>query len=202
MRLFGFISLMVILAFATPSQANRAVINQVNAYLNSITTLEGEFVQIAPDKVITEGSFVIRRPGRILFRYAPPNTLRIIADGFWVALIDTEENTSPDRYPLSETPLNLILRENVDLNEDGAIKTVEARDGKYRLVAVDPSGEAQGSITLVFSTKPLRLTNWVVTDAQGYETNIALRNVNAGGKVDMSKFNIPNNIGNNDYRLD
>lgn len=167
------------------------IVRDVTDYLNGVETMTGDFVQIAPDGVISEGSFSMLRPGRILFEYLPPNPIRVIADGFWVAVVDDELNQTPDRYPLSETPLNLILRDDVQLDREDSISFVENRDGKYRLTAVDPSGEAQGAITMIFDTDPIALEQWIVVDEQGRETSVILRNVSVGGEVSGRNFVIP-----------
>ena len=66
-------------AFCTSAALAAALISQpvlaqdgrdlarISAYLNSISTLEGEFVQVDPDGVLSEGQFFIHRPGRIRF---------------------------------------------------------------------------------------------------------------------------------------
>lgn len=179
------------LSFARPASADIEIVQRVSDYLNGVTTLAGDFVQVAPDGFISEGSFTISRPGRLVFRFEPPNPTRLVADGFWVAVVDDSEKQAPDRYPLSETPLNLILDDDVDLVGEDAIQLVEHRDGKYRLTAIDPSGDAQGSITMVFETQPLKLKQWVIIDEQGLETSVVLRNVREGVEVDIRDFKIP-----------
>lgn len=180
-------------AVAAPASAetDQDVIDKINRYLNGVTTMAGTFVQIAPDGAIGEGRYVMRRPGRIRFEYKPPNDTLVVADGFWVAVVDKNDLRSIDRFPLSETPLHLLLKEDVDLNEEGAIQQVEEGRGQYRVTAMDPSGEAQGSITMVFDANPIQLKQWVITDPQGLTTTIALRTVIEGAQVDMADFTIP-----------
>ncbi len=178
---------------ALAAEADQAVIDKINAYLNGVTTMQGAFVQISPDGAIGEGRYVMRRPGRIRFEYAAPNQTLVIADGIWVAVVDKSDLRSVDRFPLFETPLNLLLREDVDLGAENAIQLVEQSRGQYRVTAVDPSGEAQGSITMVFTANPIQLKQWVITDPQGLTTTIALRTVQEGVSVDMADFNIPDN---------
>ncbi len=166
---------------------------RISNYLNAIGTLEGTFVQVDPEAVVSTGAFAMRRPGRIRFEYEPPNPAVIIADGFWVGVIDRRDG-KVDRYPLSETPLNLLLKADVDLRREGAVTEVTRRDGQIAVTAIDPGRNAQGSITLIFGENPLELRQWVVTDGQGRQTTVALRDMRTNVTIAPSKFVIEDNL--------
>lgn len=174
------------LPLAALAQINQADLTRISNYLNGISTMQGNFVQVGPDGDLSEGLFFMRRPGRIRFEYQPPNPTLIVADGFWVGVYDTIENTL-DRFPLSETPLDLLLRDRVNLRDEGAIQSIERSDGQLRVRAIDPEAPDQGSITMIFADNPLQLTQWIVEDAQGLATTVALsevrRNVTLEGKM-------------------
>lgn len=168
-------------------EINATDLQEVSTYLNSIRTLEGDFVQINPDGIISEGQFQIWRPGRMRFEYKRPNPTLVIADGFWVGVRDKQLNTN-DRYPLRATPLYLLLKENVNLADENAIQDVLRTPGQLRLTAVDPQEPEQGKITMIFATMPLELRQWVVVDAQGLTTTIALRDVRKNVTLDAANF--------------
>lgn len=179
------------------ARADTAQIDQISAYLNSISTMQGDFVQIAPDGLISEGEFYMRRPGRLHFRYTRPDRRSVISDGFWVAIVDRRED-DVDRFPLSETPLGLLLKRDVDLAEEEAITGVERSKGQLRVTAIDPDNAAQGSVTMVFDANPLALKQWIVTDAQGLSTTIALRGITQNIDLENELFVIPRRGG--DFR--
>lgn len=186
-RLAGIGFAAAILPASAIAAVNPADLIRISNYINGIGTMEGHFVQVGPDGDLSEGEFYLRRPGRIRFEYEPPNPTLIVADGFWVGVYDTQDHTL-DRFPLSETPLDLLLRDRVDLRKEGAITSVERSQGKLRVKAVDPDAPNQGSITLIFNDNPLELTQWVVTDAQGLTTTVALSNVRRNVKLDPKLF--------------
>lgn len=181
----------LVLAAPAPAQEARDLA-RISAYLNSIDTMTGSFVQVDPDGVLSEGRFYISRPGRIRFEYRDPNPALVISDGFWVGVIDKRYN-SVDRYPLSDTPLNLILQKNVNLAKEGAVTGVERREGQMRVTAIDPSHPERGSIVLVFSDNPLELRQWIVEDAQGGLTTVALSETKRGVSIPPELFVIPDN---------
>ena len=116
------------------AQVNAADLTRISNYLNGVSTMQGTFVQVGPDGDLSEGLFYMRRPGRIRFEYQPPNPTLIVADGFWVGVYDTIDNTL-DRFPLSETPLDLLLRDRVNLRDERAVQSIERSAGQLR-----PSG--------------------------------------------------------------
>ena len=162
---------------------------RISNYLNGISTMEGSFVQVGPDGELSEGKFYMRRPGRLRFEYEPPNPALVVADGFWVGVYDKRMETL-DRYPLSETPLELLLKERVDLRKEGAVQSIERGEGKIRVTAIDPDNPERGSITLVFNDNPLELQQWVVVDAQGLKTTVALNDVRTNVELDPRLFRI------------
>jgi len=168
------------------AQVNQADLARISNYLNGISTMQGRFVQVGPDGDLSEGDFYMRRPGRVRFEYQPPNPTLIVADGFWVGIYDTAENTL-DRFPLSETPLDLLLRDRVNLRTEGAIQSIQRAGGQLRVRAIDPEAPEQGSLTMVFNDNPLELKQWIVIDSQGLATTVALsqvrRNVQLGGEL-------------------
>ncbi|MEL6265876.1 MAG: outer membrane lipoprotein carrier protein LolA [Pseudomonadota bacterium] len=169
------------------SGADARDLARVTNYLNGTTTLEGAFVQVAPNGDVSTGDFFLRRPGRIRFEYDRPNPALVVADGTWVAVIDRGAGTL-DRYPLGQTPLDLLLRDRVDLRGEGAITAIVRANERIRITAIDPDAPDQGSITMVFSDSPLQLRQWVVIDAQGLETTVALSEMRANVRIDPRKF--------------
>jgi outer membrane lipoprotein-sorting protein len=173
---------------ATLSPQDRADIDRITGYLNSIEHLQGGFLQVGPDGSISEGMFYLRRPGRLRFDYAPPVELLVVADGTWV--IVKEEDYAAQRYPIGATPLNLLLASDVDLRRAADVRAVNREPGLLRVTLADPSGEAPGDLTLVFDEPNLQLRQWIVRDAQGLQTTIALRNIEQGVKADNSLFTV------------
>lgn len=187
---FFAIAALTFLTAATPSAAqgiSQGDLLRISNYLNGIGTLEGNFVQVGPDGDLSEGIFYLRRPGRMRFQYEPPNPALIIADGTWVGVCDPQIETF-DRFPLSETPLDLLLRDRVDLRSEGAVRTIERSAGQLRVEAIDPDAPEQGSITMVFADNPLELRQWIVVDNQGLTTTVALSEVRTNVKLEASLF--------------
>ena len=175
---------------ATPligSEQTKAV-ERINAYFNSITNLQGGFEQVDATNKRSTGRFYVQRPGKIRFDYAPPSGLRIVADGSSLAIEDAELKTV-EKYPIQSTPFRLLLSEAVDLGRDARIVGVESQEGTLAISLEDKSGDAAGSIRLLFDSGPeLQLKQWMITDAQGLTTQVTVTDVVSGRKVAADFF--------------
>lgn len=165
---------------------DKADLDRVSAYLSGLTDMQGDFLQVGPDGSLAEGKFYLRRPGRLRFEYTPPQHMLVVADGTWVAVKDGFSATQ--RYPLGSTPLGILLQKHVDLASEVRILSVERQPGVLRVKLQDKSGNAPGDLTLVFDEPSLQLRQWVVTDAQGLQTTVALRGIQSGLRADNALF--------------
>ena len=165
------------------------ILGEISLYMKNMKTAEGRFVQIDPEGGISQGEFALKRPGKVYFNYADPSPLKVVSDGFWVAVEDRKIK-SLDRYPLSETPLKILLAENPDLKSDEYQITLEDNKDHYQIHASDPNAPEQGRISLVFSAEPLALRQWVVTDAQGFQTVVSLQDMKLNSPVKSKLFYI------------
>jgi len=160
------LALALSLATAAPALADLVPLSELSRYLNGIATAEGSFTQINSDGSISTGTIYMNRPGRVRFEYEGEN-LVVIAGGQQVAIFDGRSNTRPEQYPLSETPLNLILARNVDLARSGMVIGHEFDGTATRVLAQDPDRPEIGTIELVFTDAPVELRQWVITDSTG-----------------------------------
>lgn len=179
-----------------PAMAEQLSLNQVSSYLNGLQTAQGGFTQINADGTLSTGQIYIKRPGRIRFEYNAPDNSLVLAGGGQVAIFDPRSNNGPDRYPLNQTPLKIILERNVNL---GAARMVTGHtsDGTTTTItAQDPENPQYGNIQMVFTANPVELRQWIVTDDVGSQTTVILNDMTAGGAIPEVKFNIQNEMNN------
>jgi len=169
----------------TPEELD--IITSVNKYLNSFQNLKGKFVQVGPLGKYTNGQFFLSRPGRVRFEYEPPSPLMIVADGSWVSIENRKLKTA-EHYPLSATPLNIILADNINLLKDADISDVFRDKSIVTLALRDKGSTKSGQITLVFQAQEMALKEWIVIDDQGYRTRISVSELVVGIKQNPKMF--------------
>ena len=176
-------------AAALPAAAEVSL-NEVSQYFAGFQTGKSQFTQVNGDGSIATGTLYIRRPGRMRFEYDPPLDQLVLAGGGQVAIFDGRSNTTAEQYPLSETPLSIILAENVDLARSGMV-TAHTSDGTTTSVtAQDPRRPEIGSIKMVFTESPVELRQWVTTNSTGEQTTVILGELERGGDFPPSTFSI------------
>jgi outer membrane lipoprotein-sorting protein len=168
--------------------SQRVLIDRVNMYLMSVQTMIGDFVQVGPDGRRSEGKIYLQKPGRIRFEYNPPSPIELVADGNSVVIRDRKLDTQ-DLYPLSQTPLRFLLADRIDLLRETNVVSVSA-DDTFLSLLLEEKHTLGGThkVLLMFSAKDTQLKQWTVTDPQGYDTTVALYNLDLGKKLDPSMF--------------
>ena len=172
----------------TPEQ--RAVIDRVSRYLSSVQILNGKFVQVGPDGRRTQGEFYMSKPGKVRFEYDPPAKIDIVADGQSVVIRDRNLATQ-DVYPLSQTPLRFLLSDRVDLLRDTNLVAVYA-DGVFITVVVEEKNPLIGTsrLMIMFGAHDMQLKQWTVTDPQGFDTTVAVYDLDTTRRPDPNIFRI------------
>lgn len=176
--------------FATFDDKQKAQAAKISTYLSSLQTLIGNFVQVGPDGTKTKGQFFIQKPGKVRFEYEAPNPIAIVADGSMVAVRDRNLSTQ-DLYPLSQTPLRYLLSDRIDLLKDTNVVSVTA-DDLFISVTIEERQLLTGTsrLMLMVGAKDGQLKQWTVTDPQGYDTTVAVYNLDTSRKIDPGMFKI------------
>ncbi|MDO6964993.1 LolA family protein [Rhizobium alvei] len=183
----------LVLSAALPVPAVLAQSNQVAQkiadHFSSVKTMAGEFVQFGPRGEQTGGKFFLERPGKIRFNYDPPSPLRVIADGKSVVLGNQKLKTW-DLYPLSKTPLALLLDDKIDL-KGKMVREVKEEPDLITITLGDKTIFGDQTITMLFDPATYELRQWTITDNQGKETAVMITNVRTGLAFDKRVFEIP-----------
>jgi len=169
----------------------KALVAKVSSYLSSVQTLVGDFVQVGPDGRRTEGQFYIQKPGKVRFEYSPPSPVEVIADGKSVVVRDRMLATQ-QLWPLSQTPLRFLLSDKIDLMRDTNVVSVSA-DDTFVTVVIEESNTLVGTsrLMMMVGAKDYQLRQWTVTDPQGFDTTVAVYNLDTTKKPDPGLFDIP-----------
>jgi outer membrane lipoprotein-sorting protein len=184
------LSLVAALTLPTMAAAEIVPLRDLSAYLNGIDAAQSTFTQINADGTVATGQFYIQRPGRARFEYDDGDLL-VIAGGGQLAIFDGRGNTTAEQYPLSQTPLSIILGEGVDLSRSNMVVGHEFDGTATRVVAQDPDRPEIGTLTMVFTGDPVELRQWVVTDQAGTETTIVLGGLDRDERLSQILFSIP-----------
>jgi outer membrane lipoprotein-sorting protein len=177
----GAAAINVVPGFQLLASAQAAVppaAQKIADHFSSVKSMSGEFVQFAPNNQQTGGKFFLERPGKIRFNYDGSSNFRVISDGKSVVILNKKLNTS-DLYPLSKTPLKLLLDDRIDLS-GGRVQSIKEESDLTTIQLADKSVFGNSKITMMFYPKTYELRQWTITDAQGKDTTVMIYNVKEG----------------------
>lgn len=178
------------LASVLPAAADQLSLGAISAYLNDLKTAKGEFTQINDDGSISTGTIYIKRPGKVRFEYNAPDSGVVIAGSNTVVIFDKKSNQPAETYPLSRTPLSIILAADVNLGQARMV-TGHSFDGTATTVrAQDPDNPEYGNIELKFTENPTELRQWIINDSNGSRTTVVLGDLQKGGNLPNSLFDV------------
>jgi len=191
LMLAGAAAVNVIPGFQLLASAQAAVpptAQKIADHFSSVKSMSGEFVQFGPNNQQTGGKFFLERPGKIRFNYEGKSNFRVISDGKSVVILNKRLNTS-DLYPLSKTPLKLLLDTKIDLS-GGRVKSIKEESDLTTIQLADKSVFGNSKITMMFDPKSFDLRQWTITDAQGKDTTVMIYNTKEGVSFPPDTFAI------------
>ncbi len=195
LKKFGVTALLVML-FAIQAHAQdtlkddarNAAVKQIETYLNSITTLQADFIQTHSDGSRYNGTFYLNRPGRLRFAYAPPNGDYIVADGLLVHYWDNEVKNYSNA-PIGSTLADFLLRKHIKLSGDLTVQSVQDVPDDRWLVTLNQTADPNaGKLTLLFDKNPMRLIRWRIIDGTNAMTEVSLYKIQADIRIDPRLF--------------
>ena len=171
---------------AVLSPQDTADLQRVATYLNGIRTMYARFRQVASSGGVANGQLWMARPGRMRFEYDPPTQILLLADMFYVYYVD-KELAEMSKVGLKSTPAWLLLRDPITF--DDLIVTRFERGANALLIAVvEKADPDKGSLTMVFSDRPLALRQWAIVDQQRKTTTVSLYDERFGVALDPKLF--------------
>lgn len=172
---------------AVLSAEQKALLDKATAYIQGLSSAKGRFVQTDARGTVTQGTLYLQRPGKARFAYDPPAGLLVVSNGNNVNIFDSRLKTF-ESYPLSKTPLNLLLAREVRLDRGVTITDIRPLADGFTIVAQDGKRQALGKISIDFSNSPVGLMGWTVTDIKGGQIRVRLSDFVETSDLDPKLF--------------
>jgi outer membrane lipoprotein-sorting protein len=170
------------LASAPLTPQDREDVARVEQYLNSITTLEATFLQVAERGATLSGQFYIKRPGKLRFQYDAPARIQIVADGSQVTYYDADTDQI-SQLPTGLTVAKFLVSPRISLSGDLVVTKVERDAALLQITAQQARAASEGYVVLTFGDKPLQLRRWSVIDGRNRAISVSLTNLKTGGAL-------------------
>jgi len=161
---------------------------QIADHFSAIRRMTGRFVQIDARGNIEQGIFHLERPGKARFTY-DNSPVTVVANGKSVVIYNKKLDTW-SLYSLSQTPLQLLLADRIDLHNS---RILEFRQ-EPNVVSLLLESKGKIRLDMVFDPKTLALREWSVIDRKNQRTTVQLLEARTEGFVfGKGMFDIPYN---------
>ncbi len=164
------------------------LLSRTEKYLNSLSTIEANFVQITPEGDVASGKFYLKRPGKMRWQYDPPVPVLMVSSGEKIIYYDYELD-QVNRIALEDTLAGFLALDHIRFSAD-TLKVLEAKqsDGVIRIRVTQRQKPDEGELTLELSDQPMQLRNLIIRDAEGRDTNVSFGNARYGLELDNDLF--------------
>ena len=161
--------------------------SKVESFFHNLNTMEGEFIQVSPSGIVSNGKIFIDLPGKIRLDYTKPNNLLITCKGFWLVIQDRKLQSS-NNIPIQHTPFGIFLDKEINFNNKKIILDLEKKLGIITLNLQLRENIQAGQLTLEFSENPFMLKKWTIKDMVGDETTVLIQKTKFGHKLPYTLF--------------
>jgi len=175
------------IVLALPGMARADVVSEAEDWFNGISTMQADFIQVASDGTTASGVIHLRRPHQMKIVYDLEEPLILLTTRIWIH-VDRPNDKTVTSYPISETPLSLLLKKDVRLRSDEFTTSSNVQNGIVRVMLAKETGEAAGELTLEFTEKPFVLRKWTIRDAADVTTTVTLQNMRFGHQYENKMF--------------
>jgi outer membrane lipoprotein-sorting protein len=173
-----------------PGLVRADVVGDAEDWFNKISTMQADFIQVASDGSTASGVIHLRRPHQMKIVYDLEEPLILLTTRIWIH-VDRPNDRTVTSYPISETPLSLLLKKEVRLRSDAFTTSSNVENGIVRVLLAKETGEAAGELTLEFTEKPFVLRKWTIRDAADVTTTVTLQNMRFGHQYENRMFARP-----------
>ena len=165
--------------FQTFDANQKAQAAKVRAYLSSLQTLVGNFVQVGPDGSRTKGDFYIQKPGKVRFEYDEPST--IDDDCRWLVGRGARQQARDPGHLSAVADAAALSAVGPHRSDAGHQRRQRHCRRLFISITIEEKQALVGTsrLMLMIGAKDNQLKQWTVTDPQGYDTTVAVYNLDA-----------------------
>ena len=179
--------------FVFPREIN---LKDIENYLNSISSLNSEIIQLDQNGNEIFGSIKLKKPGKLRIEYFNNKSDHLIvgSNGI-IAIIDYNSNSEPLRYPIKGTPLKFLSENNINLNDKRIVSTLKKNKNSIILEIKEKKPTiGLGKIILKFQTNPIKIVGWEIPITEIETTKIELNQPKFNKNLDDHLFYIATEI--------
>ena len=157
-------SFLICNATAQTLETNPKLVTEIENYLNNITSMEANFIQMNQDTSFSEGVFYLLKPGKFRWEYKD-QPITIVANGKSLIYLD-KELEQVNYIPIENTIAALLIQKNINLNKDVAISELTTTENAIKITVTQEKQKEIKQLSLIFQRDPFELGKIELIDEQ------------------------------------
>lgn len=141
-------------SFADTRYDNK-LLEKIEQYLNNITSIKSNFVQLNADSSLSEGQFYLLRPGKFRWEYND-QPIVIVANGKSLIYHDTDLE-QVNYIPIEKSIAALITRKNITFAGDLEILDLIENQDSTKITFMKKGQKDVGAFSFIFKHNPFEL---------------------------------------------
>ncbi|WMT86967.1 outer membrane lipoprotein carrier protein LolA [Pelagibacterium sp. 26DY04] len=189
-------TVLAVFALAMPASAQTRTLTpdeefalqEISQANSAIRTMAGRFVQIDSQGGRIEGTFWLKRPNMVRFRYDPPSREEIISQGSGFYVINRADRTQY-AYAQEHVPLRQFLGDQVSLINTN-LSDVVLSETHVSVMITDDSPIGTVQVSLIFDRATNDLVQWSLIEPSGVETTFSITETQKDVEIPNTYFQI------------
>jgi len=189
LRIFFLLFIWQSFYVANAAEFDQKLIKEIEDYLNNITTIKADFIQINADRSLSDGKFYLQKPGKFRWEYQD-QPITIIANGKSLIYYDTELEQA-NYIPIEDTIASLLIKKKIIFGGELKITNLNNQEESISITLEKENQKEVEKFSFIFKKNPLQLGKIALIDAteQKIEVNFYNMEINQG-KFSNSLFTV------------
>lgn len=160
----------------------------IEKYLNNISSLTADFIQIDSNGESSIGILSVLRPGKLRWQYNHPVPILIVVNDSLLTYYDFELK-QVSHASATNNMIGFLAKKNISFSKDFIINDIVNSAGNIRLYLSQFQQDRNEKINLIFNQNPIFIKKIEILDEYGNLTSISLNNIKYGININPKIFN-------------
>ena len=169
------------------AKIDKQLIPIIENYINGITTMKANFMQIDDKGFKQSGVFYLSKPHKLRWEYQKPKSIDLVSNSDLSMIYDHELE---ETYFCKENcgPKYFLANQEINLTKDLKILSLEKSEKEIRLIFTDRKDPSHRKLITSFTLNPVKIKSVAIKEEGGLDISIEFYDIKYKVKLNESLF--------------